>query len=135
MTLPPPAQLTHVGLYVDDMDTMVAFYGELLGLVVTDRGELFGRELTFLSRDPEEHHQLVLVTGRRRATRRWPVLSQLSFRLDDDDLASAPVVRPPGRTSSAPPGWTPATTETAGASTFSIPKGTDWRSTRRPRGT
>ena len=87
MTLPPPARLTHAGLYVNDLDTMVAFYGELLGLVVTDRGELFGRELAFLSRDPEEHHQLVLVTG-RRAPKDVAVLSQLSFRLDDEDLAS-----------------------------------------------
>jgi catechol 2,3-dioxygenase-like lactoylglutathione lyase family enzyme len=87
MTVPPPARLTHVGLYVNDMGAMVAFYTELLGLVVTDRGELFGRELTFLSRDPGEHHQLVLVTG-RRAPEDVAVLSQLSFRLDDEDLSA-----------------------------------------------
>ena len=62
MTLPPPAQLTHVGLYVDDMGAMVAFYTDLLGLVVTDQGEFTGHQLTFLSRRAEEHHQLVLVT-------------------------------------------------------------------------
>jgi catechol 2,3-dioxygenase len=86
-TTPPRAQLTHVGLYVEDMEAMVAFYCELLGMVVTDRGELFGRELTFLSRDPGEHHQLVFVTG-RRAPGDVALLSQVSFRLDDDDLSS-----------------------------------------------
>jgi catechol 2,3-dioxygenase len=87
MTAPPRAQLTHVGLYVDDMQAMVAFYSQLLGMVVTDHGELFGRELTFLSRDPGEHHQLVFVTGRRAAPD-IQLLSQISFRLDDDDLSS-----------------------------------------------
>jgi catechol 2,3-dioxygenase len=85
--VPPRAQLTHVGLYVDDMTTMVAFYCDLLGLVVTDRGELFGRDLTFLSRNPEEHHQLLLVTG-RAVPEGVQLLSQISFRLDDDDLTS-----------------------------------------------
>ena len=40
--MPPPAQLTHVGLYVEDMDAMVAFYTDLLGMVVTDRGQFLG---------------------------------------------------------------------------------------------
>ena len=84
---PPRAQLTHVGLYVEDMEAMVAFYRELLGMVVTDHGELFGRELTFLSRNPGEHHQMVFVTG-RRAPDDVQLLSQVSFRLDDDDLSS-----------------------------------------------
>ena len=85
--IPPRAQLTHLGLYVDDMQAMVAFYNQLLGLVVTDHGEFLGRELTFLSRDPQEHHQLVLVTG-RKAPEGVQLLSQISFRLQDDDLSS-----------------------------------------------
>jgi catechol 2,3-dioxygenase-like lactoylglutathione lyase family enzyme len=84
---PPRAQLTHLGLYVEDMEAMVAFYCQLLGMVVTDRGELFERELAFLSRDPTEHHQIVLVTGRKTHDD-VQLLSQISFRLDDDDLAS-----------------------------------------------
>ena len=87
MTLPPPAQLTHIGLYVEDMDAMVAFYTGLVGMVVTDHGELTGRQLTFLSRRPEEHHQLVLVSG-RRADGDVRLLSQISFRLADDDLGA-----------------------------------------------
>jgi len=87
VSTPPQAQLTHVGLYVSDMRVMVDFYHQLLGMVVTDHGELAGRELTFLSRDPNEHHQLVLVTG-RSAPDDIQLLSQVSFRLDDDDLRS-----------------------------------------------
>jgi catechol-2,3-dioxygenase len=84
MTRIPEAQLTHVGLYVDDMDAMVAFYTELTGMVVTDSGEFLGRRLTFLSRRPDEHHQLVLVTG-RSADPEVRLLSQISFRLSGLD--------------------------------------------------
>src|ERR1700739_4033658 len=87
VSTPPQAQLTHVGLYVSDMTAMVDFYSQLLGMVVTDHGELLGRELTFLSRDANEHHQLVLVTG-RSAPEDIQLLSQVSFRLEDDDLTS-----------------------------------------------
>jgi catechol-2,3-dioxygenase len=84
MSGPPNAQLTHVGLYVDDMKAMVAFYTGLIGFVVTDSGHFGGRDLTFLSRRADEHHQLVLVTG-RRAGADVQVLSQVSFRVDDLD--------------------------------------------------
>jgi catechol-2,3-dioxygenase len=81
---PPNAQLTHVGLYVSDMDAMVDFYTALIGMVVTDSGEFLGRRLTFLSRRADEHHQIVLVTG-RRAPDDVVLLSQVSFRVDDLD--------------------------------------------------
>jgi catechol-2,3-dioxygenase len=84
MTSPPNAQLTHVGLYVDDVDAMVAFYTGLIGFVVTDSGEFLGRRLAFLSRRADEHHQMVLVEG-RRAPADVQVLSQVSFRVDDLD--------------------------------------------------
>jgi catechol-2,3-dioxygenase len=87
MATPPPAQLTHVGLYVTDMDRMVGFYNRLLGLVVTDEGEFLGNRLTFMSRDADEHHQIVFVTGRNAPTD-IKVLSQVSFRLVDDDLTA-----------------------------------------------
>jgi catechol 2,3-dioxygenase len=87
MATPPPVQLTHIGLYVADLDAMVAFYTGLLGMVVTDEGEFLGRRLAFLSRRSDEHHQLVLGTG-RRVDGEVQLLSQLSFRLDDEDLGS-----------------------------------------------
>jgi catechol 2,3-dioxygenase len=83
MTTPPDAQLTHVGLYVNDMDAMVSFYTLLIGLEVTDSGEFLGRHLTFLSRRADEHHQIVFVTGRRGDD--VQLLSQISFRVDDLD--------------------------------------------------
>ncbi|MBX6391235.1 MAG: VOC family protein [Frankia sp.] len=88
MVAPPPAQLTHVGLYVEDMDRMVGFYTGLLGLLVVDQGEFLGRRLTFLSRRADEHHQLVLASGRKVPEGEFALLSQLSFRLEDDDLTS-----------------------------------------------
>jgi catechol 2,3-dioxygenase len=84
MTPIPDAQLTHVGLYVDDIDAMVDFYTSLTGMVVSDSGELFGRRLAFLSRRPDEHHQLVLVTG-RTAGHDVALLSQISFRVSGLD--------------------------------------------------
>ncbi len=70
-TAPPPriAQ-AHCGFKVDNMDAMVTFYDKVLGYAVTDRGVMppIGsepeREYTYLSRDPCEHHQVILVSGR-----------------------------------------------------------------------
>jgi catechol-2,3-dioxygenase len=73
-------EFSHVGLFVQDMDSMVGFYQRVLGLVVTDRGFLPGRELTFMSRNPREHHQVVLATG-RTGSLDDKVVNQISFRI------------------------------------------------------
>lgn len=78
----PNAQLTHVGLYVRDLKAMVDFYCRHLGMVVSDAGNFLGRDLTFLSRNPNEHHQLVLIHDPARTDDTSP-LNQLSFRLED----------------------------------------------------
>ena len=63
--MPPPIHFSHVGLHAFDHEALAAFYKARLGLVETDRGELEGRgHLIFLSRNPAEHHQLVLISGR-----------------------------------------------------------------------
>lgn len=77
----PDAQLTHIGLFVEDLDGMVNFYTRLVGFVISDRGEFQGRHLAFLSRRADEHHQLVLVTG-RHVEGEIALLSQLSFRVE-----------------------------------------------------
>ena len=82
----PELAFSHVGLFVHDLDRMEDFYRRVLGFTVTDRGELpapGGRVgLVFLSRDPREHHQLVLATGRPPALD-FNVVNQISFRVPD----------------------------------------------------
>ena len=63
----PPLMFSHVGLYVKDIDLMQSFYSSVLGMVVTDKGALRGRELVFMTRNINEHHQLVLASGRNTA--------------------------------------------------------------------
>ena len=51
--------LSHLELYVRDAARMEDFYTRYLGFVVSDRGQ--GDDgMIFLSRNPREHHQLVL---------------------------------------------------------------------------
>ena len=77
----PKIMFSHVGLYVHDLARMEEFYCTMLGLVVTDRGTLPERELVFMSRDANEHHQLVLASGRDGA-HDIRILNQISFRVD-----------------------------------------------------
>lgn len=73
---------SHVGIFVTDMALMADFYARFLGFAVSDRGSRtqFG-EICFLTRDPREHHQLVLVSGRPDDPG-FNVINQLSFRVD-----------------------------------------------------
>jgi catechol 2,3-dioxygenase-like lactoylglutathione lyase family enzyme len=85
MTAPVPRlRFSHVGFLVRDMDSMVEFYTRQLGFELTDRGRLLmlpGKpEIAFLSRDPDEHHQIALVEGRPPAGE--GTLQQISFRLE-----------------------------------------------------
>jgi len=67
---PPRIAQAHCGFKVADMDTMVEFYDAVLGYAVTGRGTMPavgqepGREYAYLSRDPGEHHQVILLSGR-----------------------------------------------------------------------
>ena len=83
----PNAQLTHFGLYCQDLTGMVEFYQTTLGLVQTDGGEYFaGGQIVFLSRNPQEHHQLVLASGRPEDSGFSPI-NQISFKVDSlEDL-------------------------------------------------
>jgi len=85
MTSAPRAHFSHVGFHVHDLDAMVAFYTELLGLEVTDSGTLNipgNPRVAFLSSDPREHHQIALVEGRNDAGIEGGILNQISFRVD-----------------------------------------------------
>jgi catechol 2,3-dioxygenase-like lactoylglutathione lyase family enzyme len=86
MATPPRLAFSHLGLYVSDLARMEAFYTGLLGFTVTDRGDYLAPTgptyLLFLSRDPDEHHQIVLATG-RPAGLEFSTLNQISFRVAD----------------------------------------------------
>ncbi len=97
MTQPTPALsgrhslvFSHMGFYVRDLERMARFYKEVLCFTETDLGDLGPVQLVFLSRDPAEHHQVVLATG-RPADLSFSVINQISFRVPD--LATLRVVR------------------------------------------
>jgi catechol 2,3-dioxygenase len=71
-------RLSHVGIYVHDVPRMIEFYTKVLGFVVSDGAE-DGR-ITFLSRNPSDHHQLVLVRGRTTEAE-VPMVQQVSFNV------------------------------------------------------
>lgn len=73
---------SHVGIFVTDIHRMVDFYTRFLGFAVSDRAPRDGGgEIVFLTRDPAEHHQLVLASG-RPANAGFNTINQLSFRVD-----------------------------------------------------
>lgn len=52
---------SHAFVHVRDVAAMVAFYTEVLGFEVTDRGDVGGRTAVFLSQVPTDHHQLAFL--------------------------------------------------------------------------
>lgn len=81
----PHLAFSHIGFHVTNLEPMERFYTEFMGFTITDRGELdtaIGKQkFVFLSRDPKEHHQVVLATGRPGDLKFNPI-NQLSFRVD-----------------------------------------------------
>jgi catechol 2,3-dioxygenase len=77
VTRPTPS---HFGIFVTELEWMVAFYTTVFGLTITDRGQgrNFKSDLVFMSASPEQHHQLVLASGRPpEAT--FSTVMQISF--------------------------------------------------------
>jgi catechol 2,3-dioxygenase len=71
---------SHFGIYVTDLERMVQFYTDVFGLTITDRGvgRTFKNTLVFMSASPDQHHQLVLASGRPpEAT--FSTVMQISF--------------------------------------------------------
>lgn len=73
---------SHLGFYVTDIDRMADFYKGALRFTQTDKGTLGPVRLVFLSRDPSEHHQIVLATGRPEDMA-FNTINQMSFRVPD----------------------------------------------------
>lgn len=86
MSAIPNLAFSHIGIFVTDIALMRRFYIDTLGFTLTDEGKLDTPngplELAFLSRDPSEHHQLVLATGRPEGLD-FNVVNQISFRVAD----------------------------------------------------
>lgn len=84
----PNLKFSHMGLSVKNIARMEDFYGRVLGFTVTDRGTAGGMQLVFLSRDPLDHHQVVLATGRPESlpantanAQFGPSINQISFKM------------------------------------------------------
>ena len=80
----PAMSFGHLGIDVINVDEMVEFYTKVLGFKVTDRGRARrgkGPELVFLSRNPEEHHQIVMAGTRNEGDR--TTINQISFRVNE----------------------------------------------------
>ncbi len=90
MTTPPTARLalSHTTMAVRDLDTMLDFYRDVLGFVVTNRGAApDGSEMAFISQDPGEHHQMVFISGLPENAQQFVMVDHLAFRTGDlDDL-------------------------------------------------
>jgi len=76
----PRLAFSHMGLYVTDLARMADFYTRVLGFTETDRGRLGAVDLIFLSRNPAEHHQIVLASGRPGEVG-FNTINQISFRM------------------------------------------------------
>ena len=86
MTSVPEFSFSHMGIFVTDPARMEDFYTSVLGFAVTDRGTLETPrgpvDLVFLSRDPRDHHQIVLAAG-KPADSGFNPINQISFRMAD----------------------------------------------------
>lgn len=71
---------SHFGIFVTDLPRMVSFYTETFELTITDRGvgQTFKNELVFMSASEDQHHQLVLASG-RPADAKFSTVMQVSF--------------------------------------------------------
>jgi len=74
--MPRVLGLSHVGLFVRDLQKSKDFYSRVLGLTVTDEDDRF----VFLSSKPDtEHHEVALLAG-REAPPATAIVQQISFR-------------------------------------------------------
>jgi catechol-2,3-dioxygenase len=75
-----PLSISHVGLYVHDLQKAEDFYTRVLGFTVTDRGKVRGADIVFTSWDPKDHHQVALIDGRPKELG-FNHINQISFRV------------------------------------------------------
>ena len=77
--------LGHVGIYVRDLDRMVAFYRDVMGMRVTKQNRRAG--VVFLSADPESVDHALALMGGRPDPADPHLINQISMRVGSlDDL-------------------------------------------------
>jgi catechol-2,3-dioxygenase len=94
----PHWRFSHIGLFVKDLERMAEFYKFVFSMIETDGGKAREHNIKFLSRDPLEHHQLVLETSRKSEE---TTIQQISFRflsLDDLRIMKDRITSLPGET-------------------------------------
>ena len=79
MHTPSIERLAHVGIHVQDLDTSLAFYRDMLGLQISDENREAG--LIFMSSHPDEEHHEVLLASGRNVPNDVRLLQQISFRV------------------------------------------------------
>jgi len=63
--MPTLGRLSHIVIHVNDMDKMVAFYRDVMGMKITHEGGGGAFKMTFLTSDPAyEDHEIGLFSGR-----------------------------------------------------------------------
>ena len=86
MSTQPKPRIGHVAIFVRDIEKMRAFYTDVLGFTVTDEGPhpVASSLMVFMSSNPQEHHEFVLVEGRPQDASYSPA-QQISFYVDNLD--------------------------------------------------
>lgn len=78
--MPRVTGLSHIVLYVNDLDRMVGFYRDVLGLTITH--EVPGR-MAFMTADPEiEDHEIALTKGREGDAK---IIAHIAFHVPSVD--------------------------------------------------
>ncbi len=85
----PRLALGHSTLAARDLDALSAFYRDVLGFEITNRGPVGdgGAEIAFLSQDPSYHHQIAMTGGVPVPDSEFLMVDHLAFRTGSlDDL-------------------------------------------------
>lgn len=85
MTTGYAPNFAHMGIFCRDLERMTKFYCEAFNLVPTDHGHghTMDFDIQFLSGSPDQHHQVVLASG--RAADAPSTVMQLSFKVQSLD--------------------------------------------------